>query len=107
MDTVGFGLSGYVPALEGLPHYDTDGFGGSHLYMPWWLWEKHNQIGFPRGYHIEIGGGYGMPWHRLVPSAGPKVRIRQESQRRRSQGIRHACGICRSWRDDSKQSQLL
>ncbi|HEU0006870.1 MAG TPA: GMC family oxidoreductase, partial [Terriglobia bacterium] len=41
MDTVGFGLSGQVPALEGLPHYDTDGFGGAHLYMPWWLWEKH------------------------------------------------------------------
>jgi choline dehydrogenase-like flavoprotein len=61
MDTVGFGLSGQVPALEGLPHYDSDGFGGAHLYMPWWLCENHSQLGFPRGYHIEIGGGYGMP----------------------------------------------
>ena len=74
MDTVGFGLSGHLPALEGLPHYDTDGFGGAHLYMPWWLWEKHNQIGFPRGYHIEIGGGYGMPgigsFHRQARKFG-------------------------------------
>jgi choline dehydrogenase-like flavoprotein len=61
MDTVGFGLSGYVPALEGMPRYDTDGAGGAHLYMPWWLWDKHDKLDFPRGYHIEIGGGYGMP----------------------------------------------
>ena len=61
MDTVGFGLSGYVPALEGMPHYDTEGYGGAHLYMPWWEWENHNKLDFPRGYHIEIGGGYGMP----------------------------------------------
>ena len=61
MDTVGFGLSGYVPALEGMPHYNTDGNGGAHLFMPWWMWDKHNKLDFPRGYHIEIGGGYGMP----------------------------------------------
>lgn len=61
MDTVGFGLSGYVPALEGLPHYDTDGFGGAHLYAPWWEYDNHNKLDFPRGYHIEIGGGFGQP----------------------------------------------
>ncbi|MDX1983563.1 MAG: GMC family oxidoreductase [Bryobacteraceae bacterium] len=61
MDTVGFGLSGHVPAMEGMPHYDTDGAGGAHLYMPWWMWDKHSKLDFPRGYHIEIGGGYGLP----------------------------------------------
>jgi choline dehydrogenase-like flavoprotein len=61
MDTVGFEITGQVPALEGLPRYDSDGFGGAHLYMPWWEWENHGKLGFPRGYHIEIGGGYGMP----------------------------------------------
>ncbi len=61
MDTVGFGLSGYVPALECMPQYNTDGNGGAHLFMPWWLWDKHNKLDFPRGYHIEIGGGYGLP----------------------------------------------
>lgn len=59
-DTVGFGLWGHIPALDGLPRYNTDGFGGAHLYMPWWEHDKKNKE-FPRGYHIEIGGGYDMP----------------------------------------------
>lgn len=61
MDTVGFGINGTVPWFEGLPHYDTDGFGGAHLYAPWWLWDDHNKLDFPRGYHIEMGGGFGQP----------------------------------------------
>ena len=72
MDSVGFGLSGRVPALEGLPRYDSEGFGGAHLYMPWWLWEKHSQLGFPRGYYIEIGGGYFMPQVGSFHRAGRK-----------------------------------
>ncbi len=61
MDTVGFGLSGQVPAFEGMPRYDSDGFGGPHIYAPWWLWEDHAKLGFPRGYHIEFGCGFSMP----------------------------------------------
>ena len=61
MDTVGLGLTGYVPCLEGLPRYNTDGMSGAHLYMPWWQWEDHGRLDFPRGYHVEIGGGYNMP----------------------------------------------
>ena len=48
------------PALSGMPHYNSDGY-GSHLYVPWWLSDKHKKLNFPRGYHIEVGGGYGMP----------------------------------------------
>jgi len=59
-DTVGYGLSGYIPALEGMPRHDSDGYGGGHVYVPWWLWDKPDKS-FPRGYHIEVGGGYGMP----------------------------------------------
>lgn len=59
-DTVGFGLSGQIPALTGLPKHDSDGFGGMHMYIPWWLWDKKSKE-FPRGYHVEIGGGFGMP----------------------------------------------
>ena len=43
-----------------LPRYDTDGAGGAHLYMPWWLHDRKNKD-FPRGYHIELGGGYRQP----------------------------------------------
>lgn len=60
MDTVGFGLWGEIPALEGMPRYNTDGAGDAHIYMPWWELEKKNKD-FPRGYHIEISGGFGMP----------------------------------------------
>src|SRR6185436_18726904 len=28
---------------------------------PWWLYEKDRMPDFPRGYHIEYGGGPGMP----------------------------------------------
>jgi choline dehydrogenase-like flavoprotein len=59
-DSVGYDIAGNVPALEGMPRHDTDGFGGGHLYMPWWELDKKDKA-FPRGYHIEIGGGYGMP----------------------------------------------
>ena len=61
MDTVGFSVSGRVPSLEGMRPYNTDGFGGAHLYAPWWGWKDHAKLGFPRGYHIEFGGGFRMP----------------------------------------------
>ncbi|MEE2791244.1 MAG: GMC family oxidoreductase [Acidobacteriota bacterium] len=61
MDTVGYGLSARLPSLERMPRYNSDGAGGAHLYMPWWGWDRQQALGFPRGYHIEIGGGYRMP----------------------------------------------
>ncbi|MEZ5318803.1 MAG: GMC family oxidoreductase [Vicinamibacterales bacterium] len=58
-DTTGTGVSGFIPKLmDNLPH-NEDGVGGAHLYMPWWL--DNAKLDFPRGYHIEIGGGRGMP----------------------------------------------
>ncbi len=59
-DTVGYGLSGRIPALEGLPKHNSDGIGGMHMYIPWWLWDKKNKD-FARGYHVELGGGFNMP----------------------------------------------
>jgi choline dehydrogenase-like flavoprotein len=59
-DTVGYALSGQVPALAGVPRHNSDGIGGMHVYVPWWLWDKPHKE-FPRGYHIEVGGGFGMP----------------------------------------------
>src|ERR1051326_3728632 len=58
-DTTGAGVSGHIPALEdNIPH-NHDGVGGMHVYMPWWLDNK--KLDFPRGYHIEVYGGTGMP----------------------------------------------
>ena len=85
MDTVGFDIGGTVPALEGLPRYNSDGAGGAHLYMPWWGWERQEALGFPRGYHIEIGGGYGMPGIGAFGGAarrgGYGVEVKQQARR--------------------------
>src|SRR5450432_4087654 len=59
-DSVGYGLDAHIPALDGVPRHNSDGMGGMHLYVPWWLWDSKNKE-FPRGYHIEIGGGFDMP----------------------------------------------
>ncbi len=59
MDSVGSGGNGYVPQLEKMPPHNHDGTGGMHMYIPWWKYDRNND--FPRGYHIEIGGGREMP----------------------------------------------
>ncbi len=63
MDTVGSAVSGFVPILQDLPPQNEDGVGGMHMYMPWWNYQaqKENKMPFARGYHIELGGGRGMP----------------------------------------------
>jgi choline dehydrogenase-like flavoprotein len=58
-DSTGTSMSGFIPAMmNGVPH-NEDGASGSHLYMPWWL--DNRSLDFPRGYHIELGGGRRMP----------------------------------------------
>ena len=85
MDTVGYGLSARVPALEGLPSYNSDGAGGAHLYMPWWGLDQQQALGFPRGYHVEIGGGYGMPGlgtgGRAARASGYGVGLKEQVRR--------------------------
>ncbi len=58
-DSTGLGVGGFIPKLLDMPAHNEDGTGGAHLYMPWWLDGK--KLDFPRGYHIEIGGGRDMP----------------------------------------------
>lgn len=63
MDSTGANFGGYVPALEGRPRYNEDGNTSNHLFVPWW---GHNaqakgELNFPRGYHFELGGGFGAP----------------------------------------------
>ncbi|MGA8152985.1 MAG: GMC family oxidoreductase [Terriglobales bacterium] len=58
-DTVGSDGAGYFPQMEKVPRHNHDGVGGMHMYMPWWKFDRKND--FLRGYHIEFGGGPGMP----------------------------------------------
>ena len=58
-DTTGTDVGGYIPRMvDHVPH-NEDGVGGAHLYMPWWL--DNRKLDFPRGYHIELWGGLGVP----------------------------------------------
>jgi choline dehydrogenase-like flavoprotein len=58
-DSTGSARMAFVPALMDRDIYNEDGVGGMHVYSPWWLDNK--KLDFPRGYHIEVWGGLGMP----------------------------------------------
>ncbi|MBX3241110.1 MAG: GMC family oxidoreductase [Chitinophagaceae bacterium] len=58
-DSTGSSLGGILPQLTNRKRYNEDGSGSIHIYSPWWLDNK--KLNFPRGYHIEYGGGMRMP----------------------------------------------
>jgi len=59
-DSTGGDRAAIIPELINRKRsYNEDGVGGMHVYSPWWLDNK--KLNFPRGYHIEIWGGMGMP----------------------------------------------
>lgn len=58
-DSTGASQSGMLPQLLDRKRYNEDGAGSIHIYGPWM--EDNKKLDFPRGYHIEFGGGMGMP----------------------------------------------
>lgn len=58
-DSTGASVGGFLPQLLDRKRYNEDGVGSVHIYSPWWLDNK--KLDFPRGYHIEYGGGMRMP----------------------------------------------
>src|SRR5688572_6802317 len=58
-DSTGTSVRGFIPKMMDNHPHNEDGTGGAHLFMPWWMDNK--KLDFPRGYHIEIGGGRRMP----------------------------------------------
>lgn len=84
MDSVGSDGEGYFPQLENMTPHNHDGTGGMHMYMPWWKFDRQND--FPRGYHIEFGGGREMPgvgmFNRLCHSQeGYGVSLKQRARK--------------------------
>ncbi|HEX6964635.1 MAG TPA: GMC family oxidoreductase [Gemmatimonadaceae bacterium] len=85
-DTTGTDVAGFIPKmLDHVPH-NEDGVGGMHLYMPWWIDNK--TLDFPRGYHIEIWGGLGVPSYgfmggiqRYAPGGGYGAQLKQDYRR--------------------------
>lgn len=85
-DTTGAYVAGYVPRLADHVTHNEDGVGGMHLYMPWWL--DNAKLDFPRGYHIEIGGGLSQPAYgfmddimNAVPNGGYGVALKNDYRR--------------------------
>ena len=58
-DTTGTDVGGFIPKMMNHVPHNEDGVGGMHIYMPWWL--DNRKLDFPRGYHIETGGGITGP----------------------------------------------
>ena len=58
-DSTGASMSGFLPQLMDRKRYNEDGVGSAHILSPWVLDNK--KLDFPRGYHIEFGGGMHMP----------------------------------------------
>ena len=85
-DNTGTDVAGFIPRLmDNVPH-NEDGAGGAHLFMPWWL--GASDLDFPRGYHIEIWGGRGMPSygfmggvHRLPSGGGYGAQLKDDYRR--------------------------
>jgi len=70
-DSTGGSRGGFIPALlNRKTDYNEDGTSGMHVYSPWWLDNK--KLDFPRGYHIEVGGGMGMPSYGFAFGATEK-----------------------------------
>jgi hypothetical protein len=106
-DSVGSSGWGIVPALEKMPPHNHDGTGGMHMYIPWWKFDRKND--FPRGYHIEIGGGRDMPGCGHVQSSVPPgIRgLWRGAQKQSAPILRHGGRICGARRDDSEPRHLL
>ena len=85
-DTTGTDVGGFIPKLvDHVPH-NCDGVGGGHIYMPWWLDNK--KLDFPRGYHIEVWGGLGVPSYgfmggieRYQPGGGYGAQLKNDYRR--------------------------
>ncbi|MEP6750724.1 MAG: GMC family oxidoreductase, partial [Bacteroidota bacterium] len=58
-DSTGSSSSGMLPQLMDRKRFNEDATGSINIYAPWLLDNK--KLDFPRGYHIEFGGGMGMP----------------------------------------------
>jgi choline dehydrogenase-like flavoprotein len=58
-DSTGTNRSAIIPDLMNREIYNEDGVRGMHVYTPWW--GNDMKLNFPRGYHIEVGGGIKPP----------------------------------------------
>ena len=76
--------------------------------MPWWL--DNAKLDFPRGYHIEVWGGRGMPAYGFVrrhPEPPARRRLREGAQAGLPRLLRLHRRLLRPRRDDPQRRHLL
>jgi choline dehydrogenase-like flavoprotein len=85
-DTTGTDVAGFIPKMVDHVAHNCDGVGGGHIYMPWWL--DNRKLDFPRGYHIEVWGGLGVPSYgfmggieRYAPGGGYGAKLKNDYRR--------------------------
>lgn len=74
-DSVQSSLSAHIPAFENMPLHNEDGAGGPHAYVPWTrhAQNRHGELGFPGGYHLEFTTGRQMPTVNAVSSVDARA----------------------------------
>jgi choline dehydrogenase-like flavoprotein len=85
-DSTGTDVAGFIPRMmDHVPHTEGSA-GGSHIYMPWWV--DNRTVDFPRGYHIEVWGGTGVPSygfmggiHRYPSGGGYGAQLKDDYRR--------------------------
>ncbi|HTE27952.1 GMC oxidoreductase [Flavitalea sp.] len=73
-DSTGASQSGFLPQLMDRKRINEDATGSINIYAPWL--QDNKKLDFPRGYHIEFGGGMNMPGYGFgggVPRLNGKV----------------------------------
>jgi choline dehydrogenase-like flavoprotein len=96
-DSTGSSQSGMLPQLMDRKRFNEDAAGSINVYGPWVLDNK--KLDFPRGYHIEFGGGMGMPGYGFggaVPKLNGTVPTRDGK-------IKDAGGYGASLKDDYRR----
>ena len=116
-DTTGTSVRGFIPKMMNSVPHNEDGASGSHLYMPWW--GDNKKLDFPRGYHIELGGGRRMPgfgtlggvhlYHSTAGDGGlvSERRLRQAIEGRLPSLLRRDGGLRGTRRDDPQRKLVL
>ena len=96
-DSTGASVGGFLPQLMDRKRYNEDGVGSVHIYSPWWLDNK--KLNFPRGYHIEYGGGMHMPSYGF----GDSIQSINSLAPRRDGSANEAGGFGASLKDDYRR----
>lgn len=96
-DSTGSSVSGFLPQLMDRKRYNEDGVGSAQILSPWWLDNK--DLDFPRGYHIEYGGGFNMPSYGF----GSQVPLMNGLVPDRNGNKKDAGGFGKSLKDDYRR----